>query len=454
MAAISSPGLGSGLDVNGIISALMAVERQPLDALNERKTQLNQDLSAYGRLKSAISDFRTAMDGLATIDKFSINTASSSNEGVFTVSAASSAVPGNYSIDFSDNGTNQLAQAHKLSSLDFADTSSSIGATGTLRLDVGGSSFDVVIDASNNSLDGIKNAINSAADNTGVAATVINVDSGSRLLLTSDKTGAASSVTLSDVSGNVSATLAASTVTAGQDAIFSVDGNTVTSASNTVTGVIEGVTLELTALGAAGTTETLSVGRDNSAVQENVQAFVDAYNNLRGTIGYLGKGDLQGDNTLISIESQMRNILNTPPTGLGTALQFLSEVGIKTERSGDLSLDTTLLSEKLADDFSGVAQLFANDSQGYAFRLEALAGEQLDINGIIDTREDGINARIGRLDGQIDNYEYRLTLTEARYRAQFTALDSMLASMQSTSSFLTQQLSALPGAGASTSSSG
>jgi len=422
MAAISSPGIGSGLDINGLIGALMAAERLPLGVMNTRKEELGTDLSAYGRLKGAISDFQSAMTGLGSTDKFSINAASSSNDGVFTVGASSTAAPGSYSIDFSDNGTNHL------------------------RIDLGGNSFDVVIDASNDSLDGIKNAINSAADNTGVTATVITVDSGSRLLLSSDKTGAANSVTLSDVSGSVAATLGTTTVTAAQDAIFTLDGNQVTSASNTVTGAIEGVTIELNALGAIGSTETLSVSRDTSAVKENVQTFVDAYNDLRGMIGYLSKGDLQGDNTLLSIQSQMRNILNTAPTGLGTSLQFLSEVGIKTSRTGDLELDSTLLNEKLAEDFNGVAELFANDNQGYAFRLEALADEQLAIDGIIDTREDGINARIGRIDTQIENFEYRLTLTEARYRAQFTALDGLLSSMQSTSSFLSQQLGSLPGA--------
>lgn len=446
MAAISSPGIGSGLDINGLIGALMAAERLPLGGMNSRKEELNADLSAYGRLKGAISDFKSAMGSLGAIDKFSINAASSSNDSIFTVGASSTAVPGSYSIDFSDNGTNQLAQAHKLSSLDFADTSSSIAASGTLRIDVGGNSFDVVIDASNDSLDGIKNAINAAADNTGVTATVITVDSGSRLLLSSDKTGAANSVTLSDVSGNVAATLGMTTVAAAQDAVFLLDGNQVTSASNTVTGAIEGVTIELNALGAAGTTETLTVSRDIDAVKENVQAFVDAYNDLRGMIGYLSKGDLQGDNTLISIQSEMRNIFNTAPTGLNTSLKFLSEVGIKTTRTGDLELDTAVLNEKLAEDFNGVAELFANDDQGYAFRFEALADKQLAIDGIIDTREDGINARIDRLDTQIENFEYRMTLTEARYRAQFTALDGLLSSMQSTSSFLAQQLGSLPGA--------
>ncbi len=445
MVAISSPGIGSGLDINGLIGALMAAERLPLGVMNTRKDELNTDLSAYGRLKGAISDFKSAMGSLGAIDKFSVNAASSSNDGVFTVGASSTAAPGSYSIDFSDNGTNQLAQAHRLTSLDFADTSSSIAATGTLRIDLGGNSFDVVIDASNDSLDGIKNAINSATDNTGVTATVITVDSGSRLLLSSDKTGAANSVTLSDVSGNVAATLGMTTVSAAQDAIFLLDGNQVTSASNTVTGAIEGVTIELNALGATGTTETLTVSRDTGAVQENVQAFVNAFNDLQGMIGYLSKGDLQGDNTLISIQSEMRNIFNTAPTGLGTSLQFLSEVGIKTTRTGELELDTGVLNEKLAEDFNGVAELFAHDDQGYAFRLEALADRQLAIDGIIDTREDGINARIDRIDAQIENFEYRLTLTEARYRAQFTALDGLLSSMQSTSNFLAQQLGSLPG---------
>ncbi len=449
MATISSPGIGSGLDINGLIGALMDAERLPLGVMKTRKEELDTDLSAYGRLKGAIADFQSTMAGLGAIDKFSANNASSSNDSIFTVDASSTAVPGSYSIDFSDNGTHQLAQVHKLTSQDFVDTSSSIAATGTLRIDLGGNSFDVLIDAGNDSLNGIKNAINFATDNTGVTATVITVDSGSRLLLSSDKTGAANSVTLSDVSGNVAATLGMNTVTAAQDAVFTLDGNQVTSGSNTITGAIEGITIELNALAAAGTTETLSVSRDSGAVKDNVQAFVDAYNNLRGMIGFLSKGDLQGDNTLISIQSQMRSILNTAPTGLGSSLQFLSEVGIKTSRSGDLELDSVLLNKKLVEDFNGVAELFANDDQGYAFRFEALAEEQLTTDGIIDTREDGINARIGRIDTQIEGFEYRMTLTEARYRAQFTALDGLLTSMQSTSSFLSQQLGSLPGAASS-----
>ncbi len=446
MPNISSPGIGSGLDIKGLVGALMAAERLPLGVIKTRKEELGTDLSAYGRLKGAIADFQSAMTGLGAIDKFAVNAAGSSNDSIFTVSASSTATPGSYRIDFSNNGSHQLAQVHKLTSQDFAGTSSSTAATGTLRIDLGGNRFDVVIGAGNDSLDDIKNAINSATDNTGVTATVITVDSGSRLLLSSDKTGAANSVTLSDVSGSVAATLGMSTVVAAQDAVFTLDGNQVTSSSNTVTGAIEGVTIELKALAAAGTTETLTVSRDTSAVKDNVQTFVDAYNDLRGMIGYLSKGDLQGDNTLISIQSQMRNILNTAPTGLGTSLQFLSEVGIKTSRSGDLELDSALLNEKLTGDFNGVSELFANDSQGYAFRLKALAAGQLASDGIIDTREDGINARIGRIDTQIENFEYRMTLTEARFRAQFTALDGLLSNMRSTSNFLSQQLGSLPGA--------
>ncbi|NOX75892.1 MAG: flagellar filament capping protein FliD, partial [Gammaproteobacteria bacterium] len=302
--------------------------------------------------------------------------------------------------------------------------------------------FTVTIDSSNDTLDGIKAAINAASDNTGVTATVINVDSGSRLVLTSDKTGTADS--LSITAGTVTTALGLTDVAAAADAKFLVDGNLVTSASNTVTGVIEGVTLELNALAATGVTDTLTVARDLSAVKANVQAFVDKYNSLRGTLGFLSKDKLGGDSTLRGIESQFRTVLNTSPTGLTTTMGFLSEIGITTQRSGDLVLDQTVLDTALADDFTGVAELLADDDQGYAFRLEALADDMLGIDGTIDVREDGINARISRIGEDIAGYEFRLTQTEARLRKQFGALDGLLAGLTATGNFLSAQLGNLP----------
>ncbi len=442
MPSIIAGGIGSGLDIEGIISSLMAIERQPINRLNVRQQELEAQLSAYGTLKGAVSEFQSAMKNLASLDKFDVNTASSSDDAVFTATASSAAVPGSFSIDFSDNGINQLAVAHKMNSVDFVDTSTSIAATGALEISVGGNAFSITIDASNDTLDGIKNAINNAADNTGVTATIINVDSGSRLILTSDKTGLSESITITP--GTVATALGTTDVTAAADAIFSVDGNLVTSSSNTVIGVIEGVTFELQTLGVAGTTETLTVERDLTTVKENIQTFVDKYNTLRGTLGFLSKDTLDGDSTLRSIESQFRTLLNTSPTGLTTSLGFLSEIGITTQRSGDLELDLSVLDTALAADFEGVAELLADNNEGYAFRLEALADDLLDIDGTIDVREDGINFRIDTIESDIEGFEFRLEIIETRYRRQFGALDALIAGLNATSSFLAAQLSNLP----------
>lgn len=446
MATLTASGIGSGLDINGIVSSLMAVERQPLNELTDRKKDFQTQLSAVGRLKSALSTFQSAMDGLATVDKFKVFSASSSADTVFTASASSAAAPGVYSIVVT-----QTAQAHKMASglNGISNESTSIGATGTLQIAVGSAAFSVVIDGTNNTLAGIRDAINNSSNNTGVTATVLNVDNGSggtasRLVLTSNETGTANSLTVSDVSGNVAATLAMATVTgnAARNATFTVDGFSVTSSSNNVTGVIQGVTLDIVGAGTA----RLDVAYDTAAVKTSVEEFVSAYNALRSTISTLKDGDLKGDNTLVSMQSLLRNVLNTEPSGLTTALTTLSEIGIKTERNGDLSLNASELDDALASDYAGVAELMADDDQGYAFRLEALATDMLEVDGLIDSRTDGINARIDSISDRIDNMEYRLEIIEARYRSQFSALDSMLAQMQSTSNYLTQQLQNLPGA--------
>lgn len=446
MATLSVPGLGSGLDVNGIVTSLMAVERQPLTQLETQKKTFETQLSSYGQLKSAISTFQTAMDDLGDIEKFQIFSATSSNTTVLTASATSAAAAGNYSVVVT-----QLARAHKMASglTGVADESTTIGATGTLQVGVGADTFSVVIDGTNNTLAGIRDAINNASANTGVTATILNVDDGvggteSRLVLTSDETGTANALTVSDVSGNVASTLAMATVAnqSALDATLTVDGFDITSSSNSVTGAIQGVTLELVAEGSS----TLKLAYDTDAVKESIDAFVGAYNALRATISSLKSGNLKGDNTLLSVQSLLRDTLNTEPTGLTTALSTLSEIGIKTERNGDLSLNTTELDAALASDYAGVAELMADDDQGYAFRLEAVADDMLDIDGLVDSRTKGIDSRIDTLGDRMDNMKYRLELIEKRYRSQFAALDAMLAQLQSTSNFLTQQLSNLPGA--------
>jgi len=452
MAGLSAPGLGSGLDVQGIVSQLMAIERQPLRRIQQRQKEYEAQLSSYGKVKSAISSLRDSMAKLASLDKFEVYSATSSNENAFTASASTAASSGTFDIKVVN-----LAEAQKLRSAGFTDAQNDFGQ-GSLTIDVGGDAFSVTIDGSNNTLEGIRTAINSASDNTGVTASIVSDGTNKYLTLTANETGAANTITVTAVDdGSGASTLVSlenaslTELQAAQDATIYIDGDPpslggngieVTSASNTVTGVIEGITLELKSV----TTdfETLDVSRDTAAVKESIQSFVDSYNSIRSTISSLREKELSGDNTLLSIESQLRSVLNSPPNGLTGSFTYLSEIGIKTERDGTLSLDTSDLDAALESDFSGVAELFANDDQGYAYRMKALADQMLDYDGIIDAKEDSLNTSIDGLEDQQAQWEYRLEQIEARYLKEFTALDATLSQMQSTSSYLTQQLAGLP----------
>ncbi len=433
MANLSVGGIGSGLDVKGIVSQLMALERRPLDRLEKNEADLNSKLSAYGKLKSSLSTFQDAMKELSSLSKFKTFSTSSSDDAIFTSTADGTAASGTFSIEVT-----QLAQAEKVHA---GGTYS--GEQGDLTFDVNGQSITVTIDATNNTLEGIRNAINSAAGNDLVTATTINSDSGPQLILTGNETGAANTIT---ATGSLAGTLNFQTMLGqgAQDAQVDIDGFTVSSSTNTVTNGITGITLDVSKTN-VGAPETLTVTRDLDAVKESVQGFADTYNSLRSTIRDLGKkgGELQGDGGLLSIERQIQSIFNTSAVGLN--FNHLSEVGITTGTDGSLSVDTDRLDSALTSDFSGVAELFANNDQGYAYRFEAMAGLVLQTNGLLDTREDTINNNISSIQARQESFEYRLEMIEKRFNTQFGALDSLVASMSATGDFLAGQLANLPG---------
>ena len=440
--AITATGLGSGLDIESIISGLMAVERRPLNVINQRQSEVDSKISAIGKLSSALSDFKSSMSDLKSLSAFEIYTAASADESVFTASADSTAAAGSYSIDISQAGQ-QLAQAHKLQSAVKTTSSTATGAAGNLQISLAnGSSFTVAIGSSNDTLDGIRDAINNAADNVGVTATVVNGSAGAQLVLTADKTGTDYAISLSD-DGNVTTTLGMTDYQTAQNAIFTIDGIQVQSQSNTVTDALQGVTIDLKSVGTGA--NTLTVTKDVESVKKSVQGFVDAYNTLNDTLKSLRAGDLAGDNVILSIESQIRNVFNTTPTGLSTNLAYLSEIGITTNDQGNLTLSDSKLESQLNADFSAIADLLANDNQGYVFRLSSVADSLLQSDGLIDSRKDTLNAQKSSLDDRRASVEYRLTLIEQRYRTQFGALDTLMSNLNATGNYLTQQLSRLPG---------
>lgn len=461
MAGISAAGIGSGLDVSSIISQLMALERRPLQALQREKANQEAQLSAYGTLKSALSSYRSALDALNTASDFRLYKGVSGNEEVFTATASSDAALGTYNIQVTN-----LAEAHKIRTQAGYANDAEFNF-GTLTIEFGAETpFTVTIDDTNNTLQGIRDAINNNADNPGVTASIINDGTNNYLTLTSNKTGAAHTIkvtvaedgaiagktALSGFAYDHRGTADPSDDTGGmtqiqafEDAIFTVDGLTVTSGSNTVSGAIQGVTINLLAEDTAGA-HTLKVERDVEEIRNKVQSFVDAYNELHKTIMNLRKGDLAGDSTLLSIESRIRDVINTPASIDGVRYSYLSEVGVSIQKDGTMKLDadTMTLEDALKTDFNGVAELFGNDPAGFANRLKGLMDQLLaGDNSPIEAREDGINARIDGIDDRISSLEYRLEIIQKRYQAQFSALDSLLGQMQATSNYLAQQLTSL-----------
>ena len=388
--AISSPGLGSNLNVTQIVSQLMAVERQPLDRLDTVEASYQAQLSAYGNVRSALSAFGSAVDALSGGSSFRTRSATSSDTTVATGSATTRAETGSYSLNVT-----QLAQAHSIAAAGQSSTTAAIGtgAATTLTFEFGtisggtltngvyaGATFTqnasastgtVTIDASNNSLAGIKDAINAA--DIGVRASIVN-DGGTspyRLVIQSATSGAASNLKIS-VSGDTAlqgllsydaaGTQNLTQASAGQDALLTVNGISLTSATNSLSSAISGVTLNLAKAGAA----TLTVGRDTTAAQTAVQTFVKAYNDLNTTLTAVSAADvkaktsspLTGDATVRNLQAQLRSAIGGS-LGAGFSLNTLSQVGIRFERDGTLSLDSAKLAGAIASDSDAVAALFA-----------------------------------------------------------------------------------------------
>lgn len=456
MASITSAGIGSGLDVESIISGLMSIERSKLNRLESRVRAYDADISAYGKVKSAVSSFKSTMNGLKYASDFEVYKAKSADEDVFTVTADDSASKGSYDILVT-----QLAEAHKLkTSTGFASTDTF--STGTLDITAGGGSFSVDITSSDNTLEGIRDAINNASDNSGVTASIINDGSGNQYLtLTADDTGTANAISVSvsgeDTGAGTYAMSSYLTYDAGTDtgtliqqqedlnATLSIDGVGITSSSNTVEDAISGVTLELQGLTASSDpadSVALTVGLDIESVKSSVDDFVKAYNNVISTISNYRKegGELEADSTLRSIENGLKSIINTEATGLTGDYSYLAEIGLTHDDNGKLVVDSAELTSALESDFEGVSELFTNDDQGYAFRFAEYATDVAAFDGILESRIDGYESSQDRWESQIDRELYRLDLIEERYRAQYTQLDMLVAQFQSTGSYLSGQL--------------
>ncbi|MDE2086075.1 MAG: flagellar filament capping protein FliD [Xanthomonadaceae bacterium] len=451
-ALLSSAGIGSGLNVNAIITALVnAQQAGPAQQISNQTTQLQAQEAGLTALSGSLSSIQSTLSALTSNITYNTYNATFSNTAIGSATTLPNAQPGTYSVVVS-----HLATAQSRTSGAYA-TGSAVGA-GTLTVSVGSNSMNITVGATD-SISTIASAINQSSSNPGVQATIVNGSNGAQLLLTSTKTGVANGFTVTAGSGSSSglSSLATTLNTAGSneasDASLSINGIAATSAGNAVSGVLDGVTLNLTATGST----TMTVSQDTTAVTGAINDFVSAYNSYVSTAATLNSYDptskqagvLLGDSTLMSVQSQINSILSNGVAG--NSIGSLAALGIARNADGTLSVNSNTLNTALQSNPSAVQNLFAG-SNGYATVLNSTLDGFTSGNGVITSRTNSIQQQLTNLSQESAALTARMNTYAAQLRQQYTALDTLMSSLNNTSTYLTTQLSALTGSTSSSSS--
>ncbi|MFZ4287637.1 flagellar filament capping protein FliD [Variovorax sp. HJSM1_2] len=485
---ISSVGIGSGLDVQGIISKLVALEKSPLTTLEAKATIVQSKISAYGEIKSLMTTLSDAAGVLSRDSGWNAMTLSSSS------SAVGATVTGIASASSFSVGVSQLAQSQStVSGVVAANTDMS----GTIAIQLGSwtttpgvpptptaftadptkTEIKIVIPANTTSLAAVAAKINDAG--AGVTATVISDASGDRLMIRSSSTGEVSGFKITAPTGagleadepEASAGLKALTfdpenaatgttmTQAAQNAKATINGVSVSSATNELKSVIPGVALQLTQVTTSDALVTVKA--DTATIKKNIQAFVDAYNAVNTLLGDATKYDdtaktagiLQGDSATVGLQNMLRRMITS--TSMGDTLTRLSDVGITMQQGGNLSIETLTTAQKalgrvdldtaLAGDLTVLKQLFAGTdgdatSKGIAVKIKTFASDLLALDGGITAKQDALDSEIERNDEEQDKVNNRATLLEARLTKTYSALDAKMATLTALSDYVTQQV--------------
>lgn len=449
MASISSPGIGSGLDVSSIITSLMALERKPLDQLETAESKIQSQISEVGKIKSALSKFRDLAAKLASTDFWRTSTGTASNSAV-GITTSSSASPAQYSVNVTS-----LAAAQAIAAPAVASSTATLGS-GTLTIQrSGGDPFDVAIEATD-TLAAIRDKINAAG--SGVTASILNDGSGARLMMRSNDTGLANAFTTT-VSGTGldglsfdagSQTGGATLAQPAADAVATINNLPITSASNTLTDVLDGVTLTLNAETVAPVTVT--VAPDTAALKKTLTEFASAYTELARLIATDTKydattkkaGALQGDSAIVGLQTQLRSMIGAS-SGASTAFARLSDAGFEMQQDGSLTVNSTKLDKAIAN-LPELRALFSNSSltdpslDGFGKRFRVVASNILGVDGSLTSRTDGLNEKLKRNQKQQDRMEERLAATQKRLEKQYSMLDAKLGALNGLSTYVTQQV--------------
>ncbi|GGZ52886.1 flagellar hook-associated protein 2 [Lysobacter xinjiangensis] len=440
MASIST---GSSIDVNTLVSQLVAAERAPTDKrFSAIETTTKAQISAFGQLTSALSSLDSTIKRFDGDGALPGRKATVAADAGYTASAGATARLGSYSIS-----VERLATAQKLQSAPLAkDTQLGHGRISIQVAD--GDAIDIDIAEGKGTLAQIRDAINAKSADNGFTATIVHGDAGDVLMLSATKTGTAGKLTVTTSGGDGGLGKLASSggtmteVVAANDAKVIVDGVVRTSSSNTITDGLDGVSLTLTKAN-PGTTFALDVASDASTLKASLLTLVSTYNTAMTQMRSLGQAGTDGKTagTLVG-DAMPRNIMQSLRSMVSASYGDLSKLGFKTAVDGSLSLDGAKFDAAIAADPNAISKLFGNEAP-LGKQMRSLTANYVGTDNAIGSRTESLNKKLKDLTRQRDNYEVRIEKLTAQYRTQFTALDSLLSKLSSTSSYLSQQLSAL-----------
>lgn len=469
MASITSAGLGSGLEVENIITQLMALEKKPLASLQTKAGTLDSKISAFGSLKSQLSTLSDAVTALSKASTWTAKSVSSSNAAAVSaaVTSGTNAAVSSFSVTVS-----QLARTQSISSAPVAN-GAAVGS-GTLSFSIGswsagatpsftqGAAADVSVDiVATDTMADIASKINAAG--AGVSATVLKDISGDRLMLRSSKTGDATGFRVTAGAGSVGldalafdnpaagAGMAANPVQYGQNAKAAINGVAVESASNTLAETLPGLSLTLSQV--TTTAVEITAANDTSGMRSAINTFVTAYNAMNQMFNSATKYDaatktaalLQGDATTAGLQNALRSLVGSPSGG--GALQYLSDVGVSIARdaAGNLAVDSDKLDKALKNP-DAVKQFFtaeagaAADATGFATRFAAFTQAAIGADGVLSGKTDALDVQKKANSKDQARVNDRLTLTEARLRKQYTALDTQMSKLSALNTYIAQQV--------------
>ncbi len=437
MATITFGGLATGLDTNTIISQLMALERKPIERLENDKSYLTNRLAAFSELNDKLKALSTAFESMNTADELAAYSATTSTSEYIGISASSSALAGSYEVE-----VQTLARQQKsITNSSYASKTEGNFGTGTITITTDSGSTDIGYSAGDSLSDimGAINAANTGDDATGVSASIINDGTGYRLVLTGEDAETDFTAAVVDDGSGTYDLSALSTSQTAQLATIEVDGVTMTSKNNTFSDAIPGVTLTLNKVNVAGEVTRVDVSTDTSAVKAKIDKFVSAYNSIVTFVDDQADASWGKDSSLQTVKRNLQNMLVTKVDGSGD-YNYLVDLGFKTDKdTGLISVTSSTIEDAIKNNLEDVEKLFVGESgiTGIAELFKDYVDSATDsVNGIYASRKTSTENNISRIEDNITSIEARLEQREATLRAQFSAMEQLVSSMNSVTSYL------------------